>query len=101
MAVYRILCEALTSIKGHAHSARDVNVTLTPGEGLGILHVRHAGPGVEVEAAIRAKRVWGLMSIRLGEIIGGSLEVTSRHGLGTTVTLLSPCSHWSEADGKL
>jgi signal transduction histidine kinase len=91
VALYRIFHEALINIRRHASSARNVGVTLTSHRDNVDLQVQDDGPGFDIETALQRKRVGGLMSMRRrAEIIGGTLEVVSSPGSGTTVRVVVP-----------
>ena len=91
MALYRIFHEALTNIGRHAPGVREVAVSLVYRDQTISLQVRDDGPGFDVEAALQARRVGGLMSMRRrAEIIGGEFDITSIPNQGTTVTLRVP-----------
>jgi PAS domain S-box-containing protein len=89
--VYRIFQEALMNIRKHAASAREVAVTLTCRNGVVSLQVVDNGPGFDVKAAMQSKRVGGLKGMqRRAELGGGTFEVASSPGKGTTVTVRLP-----------
>jgi PAS domain S-box-containing protein len=88
---YRIFQEALMNIRKHAASAREVAVTLTCKNDVVSLQVVDNGPGFDVEAAMQSKRVGGLKGMqRRAELGGGTFEVASSPGKGTTVTVRLP-----------
>ena len=88
---YRIFQEALMNIRKHAASAREVAVTLTWKNDVVNLQVVDDGPGFDVKAAMRSKRVGGLKGMqRRAELGGGTFEVESSPGQGTTVTVRLP-----------
>jgi signal transduction histidine kinase len=89
--VYRIFQEALMNIRKHAASAREVAVTLSCKNGVVSLQVVNDGPGFDVKAAMQSKRVGGLKGMqRRAELGGGTFEVASRPGQGTSVTVCLP-----------
>ena len=91
VVLYRIFHEALTNVRKHAADAKDVSVSLFSTGGTVDLGVEDDGPGFNVEAAARTKRVGGLLSMaRRAEIIGGRCEVISALGQGTKVSVRIP-----------
>ena len=100
--VYRIFQEALMNIRKHAASAREVAVTLTCKNEVVSLQVVDNGPGFDAEAAMPNKRVGGLKGMqRRAELGGGTFEVESSPGQGTTVTVRLPyTSEPSAADAE-
>lgn len=86
VAIYRIGVEALANVARHAHATRvDVELRLTPDALL--LRVADDGRGFADGGSAGV----GLSSMReRAEELGGSLEVTSMPGQGTTVTALLP-----------
>ena len=91
IALYRIFHEALINIRRHGSNTRKVNVSLSCGDHVVTLQILDDGSGFDVEVALQAKRVGGLMSMRRrAEIIGGRFELTSAPGTGTRATILVP-----------
>jgi PAS domain S-box-containing protein len=91
VTLYRILREALTNVERHATGVRRVTVSLKCGEEDISLQVQDDGPGFEVEAALQGKLVGGLTSMRRrAEIIGGTFELSSTPGQGTSITVRLP-----------
>ncbi len=88
--LYRIFHEALSNIRQHATTAENVNVSLGCTDGVASIEVQDDGPGFDVEAT-EENRVSGLMSMRRrAEMVGGTFELTSVPGKGTTVTVRVP-----------
>lgn len=88
---YRIFHEALSNVRRHAASAREVNVSLTCKDRMLTLEVRDDGPGFDPWAEMQIKQVGGLMIMRRrAELNGGSFEVISAPGQGATVTVRLP-----------
>jgi signal transduction histidine kinase len=84
--VYRVLQEALTNVARHA-GARSVSVRLVRGEGLVELRVQDDGNGFKPGKSGRL----GLRGMReRASLLGGSVEVESRPGAGTTITARIP-----------
>ncbi|MDI6772160.1 MAG: GAF domain-containing protein [bacterium] len=89
--VTRIVQEALTNVRKHARAV-EVRVDLVVGEGRLAVRVSDDGCGFDLEAAQRAAGArFGLETMReRAESIGGTLEITSAPGQGTTVALVVP-----------
>jgi len=94
--VYRVLQEALTNVAKHA-DARTVSVRLVRGKAAVELRVQDDGAGfdpaagAEPAAGDRGDRHLGLQVMReRAALLGGSLEVESRAGGGTTITAHFP-----------
>ena len=91
--VYRILQEALTNVARHAR-ARTVNVRLVRDKATVELRVQDDGAGFDPAAAVEAaagQRHLGLQAMReRAALLGGSVEVESRAGAGTTITAHFP-----------
>ncbi len=84
--VYRVLQEALTNVARHA-GARTVNVWVVRGEGSVELRVQDDGAGFEPGNSRRL----GLRGMReRAALLGGAIEVESRPGAGTTITMRIP-----------
>ena len=90
LTLYRVFREALANIQKHALGARNVAVSIVYGNRAVTLLVQDDGSGFDVNAA-EDRRAGGLANIRRRvEIIGGTSEVTSTIGQGTTVTVTIP-----------
>jgi len=92
--VYRVLQEALTNVARHA-GARSVRVGLVREETTVELRVQDdgigLGPAVPAEAAAGDRRRLGLQGMReRAALLGGSVEVESEPGAGTTITAHFP-----------
>jgi two-component system nitrate/nitrite sensor histidine kinase NarX len=89
--VTRIVQEALTNVRKHA-AAGAVRVTLTVQGGALVVAIVDDGRGFDVGAVQAAAGArFGLETMRERvESVGGALEVTSRPGGGTTVTVTVP-----------
>jgi two-component system sensor histidine kinase DegS len=92
MAVFRIIQEALHNIVKHAEATQVDLAFARQGEGGWEITVADNGRGFDLGAS--ANRVGsGLVSMReRAAIIGGTLDVTSRPGYGTKLTLTVPVS---------
>lgn len=88
LCLFRVAQEALRNAARHA-GVREASLRLSRGEGTVCLEVMDQGAGMpEVPAASRGI---GLLSMReRARLAGGTLEVTSRPGSGTTVRLTLP-----------
>ncbi len=94
IALYRIAQEALQNLVKHA-AASSAEVELRCDESRVLLRVRDNGRGFDVDARAHEPESasYGLRSMaERAELIGGRLTVTSRPGLGTTVTATVPLS---------
>jgi len=93
LTAYRIFREVLANIKRHAIGASKVEVSLSCEAGVVSLQVKDNGPGFDVEAALQNMRMGGLKGMqRRAELGGGTCEVISSRGHGTTVTVRLPYS---------
>jgi PAS domain S-box-containing protein len=95
-AVYRLLQEALTNIGRHAH-ARSARIALRADARRIVLEVRDDGIGFDAQRALEAEARkgkgahLGLLSMReRTALFGGTLEVRSIAGRGTTITARLP-----------
>jgi PAS domain S-box-containing protein len=93
---YRVLQEALTNVAKHA-GARSVSVRLVRDKATVALRVQDDGAGfdpaagAEAAAGDRGDRHLGLQVMReRAALVGGSVEVESRAGAGTTITVRFP-----------
>ncbi|MBF8266914.1 MAG: multi-sensor signal transduction histidine kinase [Dehalococcoidia bacterium] len=101
MALYRIFHEALINIRRHAPGARKVTVSLAYTGQAVSLQVQDDGPGFDVEEALQAKRVGGLMSMRRrADILGGQFEIISSLSQGTRVSVLVPVNGNNRKGGQ-
>ncbi len=86
IALYRIAQEALQNVVKHAR-ATQADVELRCGASGARLRVTDDGNGFDVGALYDGEASYGLRSMaERAELVGGRLVVTSRPGLGTTVT---------------
>ena len=93
LTAYRIFHEALNNVKRHAIGASEVRVSLSDEAEMVNLQVKDNGPGFDVKAAMVNKRAGGLKAMqRRAELGGGTFEVVSSRGHGTTVTVRLPYS---------
>jgi signal transduction histidine kinase len=83
-ALYRIVQEGLTNVAKHAH-ARTVSVLLTRKNGRVALVIEDDGRGFDPDGAAGG---FGLQGMRERvDLLGGSLQVESRAGAGTTLAV--------------
>lgn len=88
LALYRVAQEALTNAVRHA-AARQVEIRLQFGADAARLEISDDGRGFEVGQARPGH--WGLVIMReRAESVGGRLEVDSRPGGGTRITVTVP-----------
>ena len=91
VTLYRIFQEALTNIRRHATGTKMVAVSLRCTDRFVSLEVKDDGAGFDVKTSKPEGRVGGLMIMsRRAEIIGGTLDISSTQGQGTTVTVHVP-----------
>lgn len=96
LALYRIIQEALTNIAKHA-SASSVSVIIEQGRSHLMALVEDNGRGFDAQTQGHGSGLGLLgMSERLS-VVGGSLEVESRPGAGTTIRARIPCRIPAEA----
>jgi signal transduction histidine kinase len=89
-AVYRLVQECCHNIAKHAGASR-VNLSLGASDKWLELRVTDNGAGFDVEAALRKPECFGLAGMReRAGILGGSLEIKSRRGRGTSVVARLP-----------
>ncbi|MBO0802521.1 MAG: GAF domain-containing sensor histidine kinase [Nocardiopsaceae bacterium] len=90
IALYRIAQEALQNVVKHAQ-ATGAEVELCCGDDSTLLRVTDDGRGFDVGARPDGESSYGLHSMtERAELVGGRLTVTSRPGIGTTVTATVP-----------
>jgi signal transduction histidine kinase len=90
IALYRIAQEALQNVVKHA-GATQAEVELRCDASSARLRVTDDGQGFDVSARPGGDSPYGLRSMaERAELIGGKLTVTSRPGIGTTVTATVP-----------
>jgi PAS domain S-box-containing protein len=92
-AIYRIVQEALTNVARHA-KARQASVMLGKDESEVRLIVEDDGRGFDLDATmdlVRRQRRLGLAGMReRAALVGGTLEVETRPGSGTTIYVRMP-----------
>ena len=91
--IARISGEAVRNAFRHAHSDR-ISVGITYGDEQFCVEVRDDGMGMDLSASPKAKPGhFGLRIMReRAEAIGGTLEITSAPGSGTTIAMRVPAS---------
>ncbi|HWS56088.1 MAG TPA: sensor histidine kinase [Pyrinomonadaceae bacterium] len=99
-ALYRVAQEALTNVVKHA-SARDVTLVLEQTPEQVLLVVEDNGRGFDAEGSAErpgARRKMGLLGMRERvELAGGSLDIESAAGAGTTLVARVPLRGGGEA----
>ena len=98
VALYRIAQEALQNVVKHAE-ASSVRVHLAEGDEGVRLMISDDGRGFDEDTLDGAedRHAYGLVGVReRAELIGGSLDVTSRPGTGTTVSVTVPRPEFPE-----
>jgi signal transduction histidine kinase len=94
-ALYRIAREALTNVVRHA-KARRVSVLLERRSDHVLLIVEDDGQGFEAAALLRAPATQGKLGLlgmqERATLVGGSVEIESNPGAGTTVFVRLPLS---------
>ena len=89
IAIYRVLQESLANIYRHAPNVA-CNVALKVRANFLILEISDKGPGFDPQAAIKKKRL-GLAGMRQRiEVLGGSFQLITTLGAGTTVLVTLP-----------
>jgi PAS domain S-box-containing protein len=89
ITLYRIVQEALTNVARHAHASRVDIVLRRQGNRL-IAIIEDDGIGLDLEAALAQGRL-GIFGMReRAEMLGGTLEVESTPGHGTTIFVKVP-----------
>ncbi len=84
--IYRIAQESATNVINHAH-ARHLSVRLVSADGRVTLQIQDDGVGFDVEKARKSGR-YGLTGMQeRAELVGAELNIISREGAGTTVSL--------------
>lgn len=93
VAVFRIVQEGLANAVKHSGAGK-AEVRVHAEQGQLVATVTDEGSGFDVEAAMRQARsqdLSGLIDMQLrAELIGGSLEISSKPGLGCTISLTIP-----------
>lgn len=88
--IYRVIAEALTNVRRHAH-ASSVEVELGEAEGGLFARIRDDGVGFDPRAAPSGHFGLREMSDRV-HAAGGTIEVRSEPGRGTEIRLSVPCA---------
>ena len=90
--LYRIFQEVLQNVHKHAQADR-VNVLLERLDGQAMLIVEDNGKGYDADEVIKDGKGMGVVNMKeRAELVGGSLEVESQPGAGTTVFVRVPVS---------
>lgn len=89
VAIYRVLQESLANIYRHAPNVASRVVIKTRANSL-IVEISDKGPGFDPQAAIKKKRL-GLVGMRQRiEVLGGSFQLITTLGAGTTILVTLP-----------
>ena len=92
--IFRILQEALNNVAKHS-GADTVNLSLKKNKGKIELNIEDNGKGFDLHEVLHAnshERGLGLQSIReRTELFGGSIDIRSKNGKGTTIHADWPC----------
>ena len=90
IALYRIAQEALQNVVKHAHAAQ-ARIELRCDESGATMRVTDDGQGFDLAAPQDDETSYGMRSMaERADLVGGRIAVTSRPGLGTTVTVTVP-----------
>lgn len=97
-AVYRVVQEGLTNIARHSGSTR-AGIVVERRNGDLVTVIEDSGVGFELESITRVPgRQLGLRGIReRAELLGGSMDVETSPGEGTTLFVRIPINHSAEA----
>lgn len=91
LAAYRTAQEALTNISKHAHCS-EVRIELSDAEGVLTLEIADNGRGIQPAERDKPK-AFGLKGLQeRARSVGGWMDVSSRSGEGTIITLTIPLS---------
>ena len=89
LTIFRVYQEALTNITRHAHATK-VEAHLSCDDQHVKMTVADNGEGFDVEK-VKAKKTFGLIGMKeRAEITGGSLNIESKPGSGTIITMILP-----------
>jgi signal transduction histidine kinase len=89
VAIYRLLQESLANAYKHAHDAA-CRVTLKTMSNSLLVEITDKGPGFDPQVALKKKRL-GLIGMRQRiEVLGGSFQIISTIGIGTTILVSLP-----------
>ena len=100
--LYRVAQEALTNVARHAH-ARRVELSIQKLSGTACLKIKDDGRSFQVQRVLHAKRNHrlGLLGMRERvEMVGGSFEIDSTPGNGTTVCAKIPLANGHQQRGR-
>ena len=91
--IFAIVEEAVNNARKHA-KAESVSVRMAPYEGMLVVTIRDNGVGFDLQKVEREYDQGGSMGLvnmrERAELLGGRLEIESRPGFGTIVTLVVP-----------
>lgn len=91
--LYRVVLEALNNVEKHAHAANAV-VLLDRGVARVSLIIEDDGAGFDVEQQSQSHLRLGITGMReRATLLGGTFDIESRPGTGTTIALRIPLKH--------
>jgi signal transduction histidine kinase len=91
--LYRVVFEALNNVAKHAHAANAV-VLLELGIARVSLIIEDDGVGFDVEEQSHSHQRFGVTGMReRAMLLGGTFDIESRPGKGTTIAVRIPLPH--------
>ena len=97
VAIYRLLQESLANTYRHAHNA-PCRVSMKKMANALLVEISDKGPGFDPQAALKKKRL-GLVGMRQRiEVLGGSFQLITTIGIGTTILVTLPLLDVEEND---
>ncbi len=89
VAIYRLLQESLANTYRHAHDT-PCRVSLKTMSNALVVEISDKGPGFDPQVALKKKRL-GLIGMRQRiEVLGGSFQIITTIGIGTTILVSLP-----------
>jgi len=102
IAVYRLVQEALTNIRKHAHATK-VSLRLQFQEDTLLVEVHDNGNGFDLSQTLDSAVAVGHMGLlgmkQRAEMLGGDIKIKTGAGAGTTLTLSLPIQLQEEGEG--
>ena len=100
-AIFRIVQEAMSNIRKHAQTSR-VQVVLHVQQNNLCLQVQDWGRGFDPRAFVDDMSHLGLVSMQeRAQMLGGSFQIESKKGQGTTVSVAIPLAALAERSGNV